>query len=154
MTYREGEADAARRMPDLTAPPGAQHQAQHARNISVRPASSSFVMADDKDGVEGAENPPSSQRKPRSEAKTPKATCRTRTGDLRFTKPLPPVVSGEHTGSCKHSNASTSSSPSSCAQEPSKTDPDLAKLIDAWPTLPEPVKAGIRAMVDAARSFG
>ena len=30
--------------------------------------------------------------------------------------------------------------------------PDLAKLIDAWPTLPEPVKAGIRAMVEAARS--
>ena len=111
MTYREGEVDAMRRMPDLTAPPaattvkatgtddrgrsvsagspppGAQHQAQHARNISVRPASSSFVMADDKDGVEGAENPPSSQRKRRSEAKNPKATCRTRTGDLRFTKP-------------------------------------------------------------------
>ena len=28
--------------------------------------------------------------------------------------------------------------------------PDLAKLIDAWPTLPEPLKAGIRAMVEAA----
>jgi len=27
-------------------------------------------------------------------------------------------------------------------------------MIDAWPTLPEPVKAGIRAMVEAARSSG
>ena len=29
--------------------------------------------------------------------------------------------------------------------------PDLSKIIDAWPTLPEAVKAGIRAMVGAAR---
>ena len=27
--------------------------------------------------------------------------------------------------------------------------PDLAKLVTAWPTLPEPVKAGIVAMIDA-----
>ncbi|MCP4712794.1 MAG: hypothetical protein GY869_29555 [Planctomycetes bacterium] len=30
--------------------------------------------------------------------------------------------------------------------------PDLAGLIEAWPNLPEPVKAGILAMVDAAGS--
>ena len=29
-------------------------------------------------------------------------------------------------------------------------DPDLAVLIDAWATLPEPLKAGIVAMVKAA----
>ncbi len=29
-------------------------------------------------------------------------------------------------------------------------DPDLTRLIDAWPTLPEAIKAGILAMVTAA----
>ena len=29
-------------------------------------------------------------------------------------------------------------------------DPDLANIIDAWPTLPEGVKAGITAMVEGA----
>ena len=33
-------------------------------------------------------------------------------------------------------------------------DPNLAKLIDTWPTLQEPVKAGIKVMVKASRSFG
>jgi len=28
--------------------------------------------------------------------------------------------------------------------------PDLAVVVEAWPTLPEPVKAGIVAMVKAA----
>ncbi len=32
----------------------------------------------------------------------------------------------------------------------SKTDPDLAAVVDAWPTLPEALKAGILAMVKAA----
>ena len=29
-------------------------------------------------------------------------------------------------------------------------EPDLQRLIDAWPTLPDPRRAGIVAMVDAA----
>ena len=33
---------------------------------------------------------------------------------------------------------------------PSQIAPDLVKVIDAWPSLPEPVKAGILAMVKAA----
>ena len=31
------------------------------------------------------------------------------------------------------------------------SDPDLQRIIDAWPTLPEAVKAGIVAMVNVAR---
>jgi len=30
-------------------------------------------------------------------------------------------------------------------------DPDLAKLVDAWPSLPEALKTGILAMIDSAR---
>jgi hypothetical protein len=30
------------------------------------------------------------------------------------------------------------------------TDPDLAAVVDAWPNLPEAIKAGIVAMVKAA----
>jgi hypothetical protein len=30
-------------------------------------------------------------------------------------------------------------------------DPDLQRLIDAWPTLPAALTAGILAMIDAAR---
>lgn len=33
---------------------------------------------------------------------------------------------------------------------PATTDPDLASLLDAWPTLPGPIRAGILAMVKAA----
>ena len=31
-----------------------------------------------------------------------------------------------------------------------QADPDLAAVVEAWPTLPEPVKAGILAMVKAS----
>jgi len=37
------------------------------------------------------------------------------------------------------------------AGHPSDLDPDLAALIDAWPDLPEAVRAGISAMVGAAQ---
>jgi hypothetical protein len=33
-----------------------------------------------------------------------------------------------------------------------KTDPELAAVAEAWPELPEAIKAGILAMVEAARS--
>ena len=82
------------------------------------------------------------------------APRRTRTFNTRIKSPLQHFTTDDKTNTSKPCNAHTSSSPSSCAQERSKTDPDLAKLIDAWPTLPEPVKAGIRAMVEAARSSG
>ena len=33
--------------------------------------------------------------------------------------------------------------------DPAPIDTDLRRLIDAWPTLPDPVRAGIIAMVKA-----
>jgi hypothetical protein len=36
------------------------------------------------------------------------------------------------------------------ASRPSTIDPTLAALIAAWPTLPDPIRAGILAMVRAA----
>jgi hypothetical protein len=33
-------------------------------------------------------------------------------------------------------------------------DPDLARLIDSWPALPPAIRAGILAMIDAARTDG
>ena len=79
-----------------------------------------------------------------------KATLRTRTGDLSFTKaqaasakPITKVV-------CGSAAATPSSSPGS-RDENRPLDDDLRRLIDAWPTLPDPVRAGIAAMVEAAR---
>ena len=33
-------------------------------------------------------------------------------------------------------------------------DPDLQAIIERWPTLPEPIRAGILAMIRAGRSGG
>ena len=33
-----------------------------------------------------------------------------------------------------------------------KTDPDLAAVVEAWPELPEAIKAGILAMIRVVRS--
>jgi hypothetical protein len=35
-----------------------------------------------------------------------------------------------------------------------ETPPDLAAVVAAWPTLPEPIRAGILAMVKAASGEG
>ena len=42
--------------------------------------------------------------------------------------------------------------PSSSPSSQEQNDPDLALVIDAWPNLPEPIKAGILAMVKAQPS--
>ena len=44
-----------------------------------------------------------------------------------------------------------SSSPSSGKQDDGQVDPDLATVIAAWDDLPDAVRAGIVAMVRAAR---
>jgi hypothetical protein len=33
-------------------------------------------------------------------------------------------------------------------------DPDLARIIDAWPTLPEHIRAAVRALIDTAAAIG
>ena len=50
---------------------------------------------------------------------------------------------------CGSGTATPSSTPSNTDQN-STLDGDLCRLIDAWPTLPKPLKAGIMAMVGAS----
>ena len=76
---------------------------------------------------------------------------RTRTYNLLVKSQLTGVISGDSATPSGTANPTPSSSPSSGAQNTSTTDPDLAAVIDAWPTLPEAVKAGIVAMVEAVR---
>ncbi len=77
------------------------------------------------------------------------ATLRTRTGDLSFTKAPDDSASGEESYTCGGDSADTSSSPGSRGGNRPLND-DLCRLIDAWPTLPEPMRAGILVMVEAA----
>ena len=42
----------------------------------------------------------------------------------------------------------------SCLAFLHEQEPDLAALIEAWPTLPDAIKAGIQAMVRAAQDRG
>jgi hypothetical protein len=49
------------------------------------------------------------------------------------------------------SEGSETSSVRSTISSKKEVDPDLLRLLEAWPTLPEPLKVGIMAMIDAAR---
>jgi hypothetical protein len=40
--------------------------------------------------------------------------------------------------------------PAAPGQRTARTDPDLAAVMAAWPDLPEPIRAGILAMVRAS----
>jgi len=126
MTYREVEADAVRRMPDLTAQPGdgavqatgtddvepdgddAEDHAQRAHNISVRGGSSSFVKGTSEEQSDGDHKPPKSKDKCAQlrgdSSPFVNAPGRTRTCDLRFRKPplypaelRAPVVRSQYT---------------------------------------------------------
>lgn len=65
----------------------------------------------------------------------------------------PPPQEPAATGVYDTHAGTTSYTPSGSVRDDPNTphDPDLAALIAAWPDLPEPVRAGISAMVRAAR---
>ena len=77
-----------------------------------------------------------------------KATRRTRTDDLSFTKARGDSATNDDSRTCDGDSATPSSSPSSSGANP-PLDDDLRRLMDAWPTLPEPLRAGILAIVKA-----
>jgi len=65
-----------------------------------------------------------------------------------------PPATGENTlipCNCKALQHSGTNAETARAENALKTDPDLAILATAWPTLPAALKAGILAMVKAAR---
>ena len=86
-----------------------------------------------------------------------KAAERTRTVDLRFTKPLlnNPVMAASRDsattwGDDSRLPADTSSRFNSTQQQNApEIDPQLQLVMTAWPSLPEPVRAGIGAMISA-----
>ena len=78
----------------------------------------------------------------------PNAPGKTRTCDLRSRRPLAAAETSTTKGTCDDGAAATSSSHSS-SDENQPLDADLRRLIDAWPKLPDAIRAGILAMVDA-----
>ena len=83
------------------------------------------------------------------------APGRTRTSDIRFRKPVPTSISSDTARTCESPSATPSNNPSSkpgnsTANVPD--DPDLAVVTDAWPELPAAVRAGIVAMIQAAKT--
>ncbi len=77
-----------------------------------------------------------------------KATRETRTRDLSFTKAQVPPGESIREGVSGEAGGTPSSSHSS-SDENQPLDADLRRLIDAWPELPDAIRAGILAMVDA-----
>jgi len=76
------------------------------------------------------------------------APARTRTWDRRIRNPRAGSTSDGGPVTCEGTSTSPSSFPST---RPRETDPDLLALAEAWPHLPEPLRAGIVAMVRAAQ---
>ena len=74
------------------------------------------------------------------------AAERIRTVDLRFTKPLLNSTSNDDTATCESASTRLASSLATILQEHA----ELTAVVEAWPGLPEAVRAGILAMVKAS----
>ena len=73
---------------------------------------------------------------------------------LRFPKPQTSERKCSNDNGLQDSAESGTTPSTTTVQENSPIDPDLAAVIDAWPALPDAVKAGIVAMVGAAKGAG
>jgi len=74
------------------------------------------------------------------------AADRTRTDDLRFTKPEEDPISAETATTYSGNDDRLAVSLAKVVE----AAPDLASVVDAWQALPESIRAGIVAMVNAA----
>jgi hypothetical protein len=50
----------------------------------------------------------------------------------------------------QHISPEAAHDPAHCAHQGADVVPDLQQVIDAWPTLPEAVRTGIMAMIEAS----
>lgn len=69
----------------------------------------------------------------------------------------PPSITTDPTGTCEHTPDNHRHYADSCGQngpasEP--VDPQLARLVAAWPDLPEPIRRAMLAMVEAGGNGG
>ncbi len=84
---------------------------------------------------------------------------RTRTGDLRIMRPEGGQQTNQRKSNPRKDHQAESAhkrilfDPDSI-HDTCQTDPDLARIVDAWPGLPDAIKAGILAMVNAASGGG
>jgi hypothetical protein len=66
----------------------------------------------------------------------------------------PPSVSGRESNDLGQSSGAGAAKSDASDRKNAATDPDLQSVVDAWPTLPDAVKAGILAMVRASSDRG
>lgn len=69
----------------------------------------------------------------------------------------PPAVTPDSTDTCEPTPDAPRAYPSSCSQNGRNSgdlDADLAVVVEAWASLPEPIKRAVVAMVEASRTTG
>ena len=81
-------------------------------------------------------------------AKDRKANGGSRTPNLQITSQVLKSIKRDGTATCDAPAERVSSTRSSSVPG-AAADPDLRRLVEAWPTLPDSVRAGIPAMIEA-----